>query len=274
MSLQITSLNSGSNGNCYYIGNSTDAVLIDVGISCRETEKRMRKLGLSMSTVKAIFVSHEHGDHIKGVSTLANKYNLPVYITELTAKYGPRLINHLSKPFTANLPIAIFSLTITPFCKKHDAADPHSFTVKFNDITVGIITDIGIVCKDVIQHFSQCNAVFLESNYDEEMLHNGRYPQHLKNRITGGEGHISNLQALELFTKYKSPQLSHLLLSHLSKENNNPQLVQQLFNKHANGTEIIIASRYEATNVFAISPIQAKPSYQTSKIPLQMELFK
>ena len=274
MSLQITSLNSGSNGNCYYIGNSTDAVLIDVGISCRETEKRMRKLGLSMSTVKAIFVSHEHGDHIKGVSTLANKYNLPVYITALTAKYGPRLINHLSKPFTANLPIAIFSLTITPFCKKHDAADPHSFTVKFNDITVGIITDIGIVCKDVIQHFSQCNAVFLESNYDEEMLHNGRYPQHLKNRITGGEGHISNLQALELFTKYKSPQLSHLLLSHLSKENNNPQLVKQLFNKHANGTEIIIASRYEATNVFAISPIQAKPSYQTSKIPLQMELFK
>ena len=82
MALHITSLNSGSNGNCYYVGNTTDAVLIDVGISCRETEKRMNKLGLSMNTVKAIFVSHEHGDHIKGVSTLANKYNLPVYITE------------------------------------------------------------------------------------------------------------------------------------------------------------------------------------------------
>ena len=85
MALFVTSLNSGSNGNCYYIGNGTDAVLIDVGISCRETEKRMMQLGLSIKTVKAIFVSHEHTDHIKGVSTLANKYKLPVYITDAGA---------------------------------------------------------------------------------------------------------------------------------------------------------------------------------------------
>jgi phosphoribosyl 1,2-cyclic phosphodiesterase len=97
MSLFIASLNSGSNGNCYYIGNSNEAVLVDVGISCRETEKRMKQLGLSMKTVKAIFVSHEHGDHIKGVSTLANKYSLPVYITALTAKNGPIQIRHLSR---------------------------------------------------------------------------------------------------------------------------------------------------------------------------------
>ena len=91
MALYFTSLNSGSNGNCYYVGTKTDAVLIDVGLSCRETEKRMKKLGLHMKTVKAIFVSHEHGDHIKGVSTLANKYNIPVYITAKTAKNGPIL---------------------------------------------------------------------------------------------------------------------------------------------------------------------------------------
>ncbi|HNH20795.1 MAG TPA: MBL fold metallo-hydrolase, partial [Ferruginibacter sp.] len=90
MSLFIASLNSGSNGNCYYIGSSHDAVLIDVGISCRETEKRMKALGLNIKNVRAIFVSHEHGDHIKGVSTLANKYSLPVYITGKTALQGPR----------------------------------------------------------------------------------------------------------------------------------------------------------------------------------------
>src|SRR3954471_4663876 len=113
MALFITSLNSGSNGNCYYIGNSDEAVLVDVGISCRETEKRMKFLGLDIKKVKAIFVSHEHGDHIKGVSTLANKYNLPVYITSITAKHGPRLISHLSKVFKASVPVQVGGLQVT-----------------------------------------------------------------------------------------------------------------------------------------------------------------
>ena len=95
MSIFITSLNSGSNGNCYYIGNNIEAVLVDAGLSCREIEKRMLQLGLSMNIVKAIFISHEHTDHVKGLSTLANKYLLPVYITHGTAQHGPRLIKHL-----------------------------------------------------------------------------------------------------------------------------------------------------------------------------------
>ena len=155
MSLFITSLNSGSNGNCYYVGNHNDAVLIDVGISCREAEKRMKKLDLSMKKVKAIFVSHEHGDHIKGVSVLANKYSLPVYITEATAKHGPILIKHLSRTFKANNPIAVGELTVTAFTKQHDASDPHSFIISYNSITVGVITDIGITCEQVIHYFKQ-----------------------------------------------------------------------------------------------------------------------
>src|SRR5471032_2872382 len=107
MSLFITSLNSGSNGNCYYIGNNREAVLIDAGISCRETEKRIKSLGLSMETVKAIFISHEHGDHIKGLTTLANKYSLPIYITAATANSGTRLIKHLTKTFVANEPVLV-----------------------------------------------------------------------------------------------------------------------------------------------------------------------
>jgi phosphoribosyl 1,2-cyclic phosphodiesterase len=253
MSLFITSLNSGSNGNCYYVGNQSEAVLIDAGISCRETEKRMKQLSLSMNTAKAIFVSHEHVDHIRGVSTLANKYSLPVYITSNTAKHGPILIRHLSKPFAANETIAIGELTVIPFSKKHDAIDPHSFIIRYNNITVGVFTDIGVCCDEVTKYFKQCHAVFLESNYDETMLENGRYPIHLKNRIRGGHGHLSNRQALDLFLNHRPSFMTHVLLSHLSKENNSPELAENLFAPHAGNTKVIVASRYQATAVFNIA---------------------
>ena len=273
MSLYIASLNSGSNGNCYYVGNTDNAVLIDVGISCRETEKRMKQLGLNIKTVKAIFVSHEHGDHIKGVSSIANKYKIPVYITSLTAKHGPILIKHLSKSFSATESIAIGDLVITAFTKNHDANDPHSFIISCNGITVGVFTDIGVVCNNLIHHFKQCHAAFLEANYDEDMLDNGRYPLHLKNRIRGGQGHLSNRQALELFIKHKPAFMSHLLLSHLSKENNEPQLVTDIFTSHAGNIKIIVASRYTATDVFAITgDTTSKPVSQFTQ-PQQLGLF-
>lgn len=279
MSLYISSLNSGSNGNCYYVGSNTDAVLIDVGISCRETEKRMKLSGLDMRKVRAIFVSHEHGDHIKGISTLANKYQLPVYITELTAKHGPILIRHLSKTFSANENITIGNLSITPFAKYHDANDPHSFTISCEEVTVGVFTDIGRTCDQLIYHFKKCNAAFLESNYDEDMLETGRYPIHLKNRIRGGNGHLSNREALELFINHRPEFMSHLLLSHLSKENNSPEIATSLFAKHAGNTTIIVASRYQATEVYNII---ASKGFQTNTAasrpprtkPMQLGLFE
>jgi phosphoribosyl 1,2-cyclic phosphodiesterase len=275
MSLFITSLNSGSNGNCYYIGNSREAVLIDVGITCRETEKRMKQLGLPMNKVKAIFVSHEHGDHIKGVSTLANKYGLQVYITPATAKNGPILIKHLSKPFKANQPIPVGELIVTPFIKLHDANDPHSFIVSYNGVTVGVFTDIGIPCQQVIHYFKQCHAAFLEANYDDELLENSKYPVHLKNRIKGNHGHLSNAQALELYKVHKPPFMTHLLLSHLSKENNSPQLAAQLFKKHAGSTAIYIASRDMPSEILCVSGNQAYRESEPDILQktVQLELF-
>lgn len=130
MSLFITSLNSGSNGNCYYIGNDTEAVLIDAGISCRETERRMKKLGLSMSLVKAIFVSHEHTDHITGVPGLSKKYQLPVYITSATFQNSRIPVqDHLISGFGPNKPVTIGGLSVKAFTKSHDAVDPHSFII-------------------------------------------------------------------------------------------------------------------------------------------------
>lgn len=145
-------------------------------------------------------------------------------------------------------------MMVTPFRKEHDAADPHSFVVSYQGIHIGVITDIGIACDRVSHYFQQCHAAFLESNYDEVMLRNGRYSQPLKDRITNGQGHISNRQALELFRNYRPRNMSHLLLSHLSKENNHPDLALQSFLPHANETEVLIASRYGPSPVITISP--------------------
>jgi phosphoribosyl 1,2-cyclic phosphodiesterase len=253
MAIFITSLNSGSNGNCYYIGNHREAVLIDAGISCRETERRMKRLGLSMTSVRAIFVSHEHSDHITGVPGLSKKYKLPVYITDSTLRSsGLPLEKNLVRSFRAKEPVIVGALSIIPFSKFHDASDPHSFIVSANKINVGVFTDIGSPCKEVISYFKKCHAAFLEANYCEDMLMNGRYPVFLKNRISSDHGHLSNNQALELFLKHRGKNLTHLVLSHLSKNNNKPELVARIFNENAGDVKIVVASRYEETAVFSI----------------------
>ena len=253
MSLFVTSLNSGSNGNCYYIGNDKEAILVDAGISCREIESRMKRLGLQIQKVKAIFVSHEHNDHIKGIHTLVKKHQVPVFITEATKKHGRlSLQRDLVQSFNAHEPVTIGDLVVTAFPKFHDASDPYSFIISCNTVNVGVFTDIGAPCKHVIKHFKQCHAAFLEANYDELMLDQGSYPYFLKTRIRGGMGHLSNSQALELFKMHRPPFMTHLFLSHLSKNNNCPQLVEKLFNDHAGNVKMIVASRYVETSVFHI----------------------
>lgn len=261
MSLFISSLNSGSNGNCYYVGNHQEAVLIDAGISCRETERRMNRLGLDIQSVKAIIVSHEHSDHIRGIAVLAKKFKLPVYITHKTLIHSRlNLDPALVRIFSATETIQLGNLQITAFPKYHDAVEPHSFVVACNETRVGVFTDIGEVCENVKSHFQICHAVFLETNYDEELLEGGSYPFFLKNRIRGGRGHLSNRQALELFLQHKAPYLTHLLLSHLSKNNNCPLVAQRTFNDMAGDVEIILASRDKETLVYEINGLK-KPTF-------------
>lgn len=276
MSLWVTSLNSGSNGNCYFIGNGHEAVLIDAGLSCRETEKRMRRLDLKMEQVKAIFISHEHGDHIKGLETLSSRYNLPVYITPGTLLHSRlRLRQELIFPFSEQQPVTIGPLTVTAFSKYHDAAEPHSFTIEHENTRVGVFTDIGMVCDKLRHHFARCHAAFLEANYDEVMLERGRYPYHLKRRISGGKGHLSNGQALDLFRNGNAPQLSHLFLAHLSADNNDPDLVLELFRTHCGATKITVASRHrEMPLQYIHCGIPASgPAAQTAQSPAQLRLF-
>ena len=254
MSLYTASLNSGSNGNCYYIGNVREAVLIDAGISCRETEKRMARLGLDIKTVKAVFISHEHSDHIRGVEVLSRKYRIPVYITQATLMAGGLSIDpELARGFQPHQTINIGELDVIPFPKLHDAAEPFSYVVKNQAVCVGVMTDIGSACDNVIRYFKECHAVFLETNYDVTMLETSHYPVHLKRRISSNKGHLSNEQALELFTRYGSSFLSHVFLSHLSKENNDPLVAAAAFEKYCGNTSIVVASRYEETALFHIT---------------------
>jgi len=275
MSLQIASLNSGSNANCYFIGNSSEAVLIDAGLSCRETEKRMKRLELDIKKIKAIFISHEHADHIAGLEVLSKKYQLPVYITPATLRNSRlKLEPHLINAFIKNKTVSIGDLQILPFTKSHDADDPHSFTVSAYGLNVGVITDIGYACKQVLKHFTQCHAVFLESNYCEDMLMNGGYPYHLKQRISGDEGHLSNKQALDLFLKYKAPHLQLLILSHLSQNNNKPQIVEDLFAPHAGTVQVVMASRYKESEIFTLEKsisklaVKVKPKKHQNQLSL------
>jgi phosphoribosyl 1,2-cyclic phosphodiesterase len=254
MPVFIASLNSGSNGNCYYVGNEREAVLIDAGISCRETEKRMARIGLSMQKVKAIFISHEHSDHIRGLGVLARKYKLPVYVTDGTAHYCGDVPKELCISLTGYTPIHIGDLEVTAFPKHHDAIEPHSFMVTDGDIRIGIFTDIGAPCEHLIRHFAQCHAAFLEANYDEAMLEAGRYPFYLKRRIRGGKGHLSNREALQMLIDHKPHYMSHLLLAHLSKDNNDPELALQLFVQHAGNTHVSVASRCNESEVYCIDP--------------------
>ncbi len=214
----------------------------------------MARLGLNINKIKAIFISHEHTDHIRGLAVLAKKFRLPVYITANTYRScGVEISAEQVFEFKPNQPIAIGELCIMPFPKLHDACDPTSFTVSCGNVVVGVFTDIGFPCSHVVKHFQLCNAAFLEANYDDAMLDQGNYPYHLKRRIKGGNGHLSNAQALQLFHNHRPAFMSHLLLSHLSKNNNCPKLVHELFSKNCGDVNVVVASRYEESAVYEIS---------------------
>lgn len=273
MSLRYASLNSGSNGNCYYVENEEDAIFIDAGLICKETIRRMHALNLSMQKVKAIFISHEHSDHVRGLDVISRNFKIPVYFNKSTRKKHTMPLQEERVNYMENhVPVMIGDLIVHPFSKKHDATDPLSFRIEHNGHSVGVFTDIGIVCDNLIQHFKQCQAAILEANYDEEMLQNGPYPFHLKKRISSHVGHLSNTQALELFLTHKPGFMNRLLLGHLSQQNNDPRLVEKLFNEQAGDVHIHVATRYGATPLFStedMSPIKKT----APNLPVQLNMF-
>lgn len=248
--LTLCAIASGSNGNCYYIGNDNEAILIDAGISARQTINRLRLRSLEQSRIKAIFISHEHADHTRGARVLGNRLKVPVYITSQTYSAMYSNLRPVSpRFFVPGCELNIGPFRVFPFPKRHDAAEPCSFRVVYKGYHTGIFTDIGSACENVIRNLSMCHVLFLESNYDEKMLWNGNYPWPLKKRIASEYGHLSNDQAYDLLLENSGSQLREVFLSHLSAENNTPDTAYKRFSELCGKINIHLTSRYEAGEV-------------------------
>jgi len=252
--LEICALASGSNGNCYYIGNDQEAILVDAGLSARRLQIRMLDCGLDPFKIKAILVTHEHSDHCCGIRVFSKRYGgIPVYLTKKTflalhARQRPEKVVW----FDPNGSFPVGSFEIFPFTKQHDAVDACSFRISYDGRHVGVLTDIGDPCELVKQHFSLCDAVFLETNYDENMLWNGSYPYYLKQRVSSTFGHLSNEQAFRLVESYAGERLKTILLSHLSGENNTPEKAISAFRSLQKNYQIEVTSRQAPTKIFSV----------------------
>ncbi len=248
--LEICAIASGSNGNCYYIGNENEAVLIDAGISGKQILARMAERGLNSSKIKALFITHEHGDHMRGARGVEKKLQIPVYITAKTHNGAYKnMRTNTPKHFMPGDKIAIGNFTVFTFLKNHDASEPCSFRVRYKNKNVGVFTDIGEACENVKTHLQKCDALFLESNYDEEMLLNGSYPYFLKQRVASEVGHLSNDQTFDLLKNHAGKNLQCVFLSHLSKENNTPEKAMERM-QSLDSFKIKLTSRYAASEVY------------------------
>lgn len=249
--LEICAIASGSNGNCYYIGNEKYAVLVDAGISCKQIVLRMNERGLNPLKIKACFVSHEHSDHMRGVRGVSKKLQVPIYLTAKTHNGAYKNLRpDYPKFFVPNKEIKVGHFTIFPFLKNHDASEPCSFRIEYKGINIGVITDIGEACDSVKSHIKKCDALFLESNYDEKMLWEGRYPYFLKQRVASKIGHLSNNQTFELLDQHTNGNLKCVFLSHISKDNNSPEIALEKMVPLTKRFEVKLATRYEASEVY------------------------
>lgn len=234
MPLTFLSLGSGSCGNCYYIATDTDAIIVDCGVGIRRFKKNMAEYGMKIGKVRAILITHDHSDHIKGAGKISREFKIPVYATQgvhdgmyrnwmMTDKV-PMELRH-STCFYATFSIGDFA--ITPFPIPHDATENVGYHINVGDVRFTIMTDVGDVTQDVCQYISQSTHLILEANYDEEMLLQGRYPQHLKRRISCGTGHLANTKTANALAQNFHENLKHVWLCHLSEENNHPELARK-----------------------------------------------
>ena len=226
-SFSLASLGSGSRGNGTLVRHADTLVLVDCGFTVRDTVARMEKHGVTPDDLSAVLVTHEHGDHLRGVLPLARRYALPVYMTygthravrerELSEK-GVAL--HEVRPGRG---FCVGALQVTPVPVPHDAREPCQFVFQSERIKAGVLTDIGSLTPHVVEAYQGCDALMLECNHDPRLLRDGPYPPSLKRRVGGHLGHLSNQQAADLLVALDTARLQHLVLSHLSEKNNTPQ---------------------------------------------------
>ncbi len=226
--LEVSVLASGSSGNCFYVGSSKGDFLIDAGISCRQVVDRLKGLGKDVQDIKGIFLTHEHTDHVRGVEALTRKYNIPIYVNKGTLENCYLDMGNINIIKT-DQEFDFLGMKIMPFKKSHDSKEPVSFFIKSGTKKMSVLTDIGCCCENVITYVEESDCVVLESNHDLNMLKNGPYPYFLKKRIASTKGHLSNYEAALLILEYGKKNLSNVFLSHLSLNNNRPELALNTF---------------------------------------------
>jgi phosphoribosyl 1,2-cyclic phosphodiesterase len=231
MKLNFYSLSSGSSGNCYYLGNEFHGILIDSGISATSIRKFLKNIDVSMQTIMGVLITHNHIDHIRGLEVLTRKNNLPAFTTNKIWKSILTPHKKISQDCIREIPLqqkfhlAGFDIEAFPVC--HDAPETIGFHICAGNKKVTIATDLGHICQTAAPYIKAANLLVIESNYDEQMLMNGKYPHYLKARIQSDHGHLGNHQTSAFLADIISDNLSNIYLAHLSKNNNTPEIVLQ-----------------------------------------------
>ena len=265
MELRFSPLFSGSSGNATYVGCDDAHILVDAGLSGSRVTQELARAGVDPSILNAILVTHEHSDHIKGIGILSRKYNLPVYATEGTWQ---AMYNKIGTIADKNIRVIepgqdffIGSIDVTPFPTPHDAAQPVGYVFETGGAKLAVATDLGCVRDSWLKYVIGADAVLLESNFDPGMLQTGPYPYDLKKRIMGRHGHLSNDDAGEVAAELVRAGARQIILGHLSKENNYPELAlkcTELALRQAGlypqeDATILVASRDGCTGMFSVS---------------------
>ena len=236
MGVCVSVLASGSRGNTTVVESSRARILVDAGISCRETFKRMKSAGIEPRSITAILISHEHNDHVYGLATLAKKLDVPIFMTGGTHHAWARSLRDAAgelpklaklEVFSAGRSFQIADITVTPFTIPHDAADPVGFTFHAEGAKIAIATDLGYMPASVCDHLRKCDVLMIESNHDTEMLRVGPYPWSVKQRVMSRVGHLSNESLAQFFAKDYDKGAAYIVLAHLSEQNNHPEVARR-----------------------------------------------
>ena len=270
----IAPLSSGSAGNSYWFESDGTAILVDAGIGPRETKKRLEMVGREIANLKAIVVTHEHYDHIRGAEKIARKYEVPIYLTRGTLE-ASRIDRDETRTviFENDSTFTIGELQVHARKTIHDAVDPSCFVVEARDGTrVGIASDLGYVNREVLTHLSGCDGLFFESNHDLDMLRLGSYPWSLKRRIMSRYGHLSNDDSMHAVQRLLGDELKTLCMIHLSQKNNHESIVRdmctRLLRRTGASIDFAIAKQFEPTGVFDVARRRER-----TPMPGQMALF-
>ncbi len=231
--MKVCSIASGSSGNCIYVGDEKNHILIDAGISRKRIVEGLKQIGVSPEELDAIFVTHEHSDHIQGIYMMVKMFGTPVFATGGTLdgicmKDNKGVIGREKLyQLYADEAVQVGHMRIMPFHMSHDAAEPVCYTVESGRQKLGIATDLGMFDDYIISHLEGCDILLLEANHDISMLEAGKYPYSLKRRILSDRGHLSNEASGQLLCRLSQNRLKYAFLAHLSKENNYPQLAYE-----------------------------------------------